>query len=178
MILALSHVPECARNPRAAASCRQVFFLLSFLGVWVKVPFPVWLWELSLHRSQGLAGANSCHSPYPTGKQQSALLASLPVRNVSNNIVGCSSSSGREAGMSPIPGSLWNSTSVFRSRAFPGALRHRMIHRFVPPLFLTHSQTEVLLFLPSLGGCNCQWDFPTFQQTRDHSPVSPGNFQS
>lgn len=44
MILALSHVPECARSPRApgaAASCRQVFFFLSFLGVWVtSLPCP------------------------------------------------------------------------------------------------------------------------------------------
>lgn len=70
-------------------------------------------------------------------------------------------------------GSLWNNTSVCHSGALPGALRHRRIHTFGPPLFLPHSQTEVLLSLPSLRGCNWQWDFPLLSR-----PVSPETCQS
>lgn len=72
---------------------------------------------------------------------------------------------------------LQKNGKVPRKRAFPGPSRHGMIHTFVSPLFLTH-RPRSCSFCPPSGSAFCQWDFPAFQQTRDHSPVSPGNVQS
>lgn len=40
------------------------------------------------------------------------------------------------------------------SGSLPGSLRQRMIQKFLSPLFLRHSQTNILFFLPSFRGCN------------------------